>query len=100
MQPLADILVACLVPRQFGIPKCAIGARQPILAAIMQMPEAAMDEDHLFPGPENEIGIAGQISCMKAITVAHAMDKMPYDHLWSSIGVSDARHTFAPFRFG
>lgn len=50
------------------------GSRQPSSeAALMAMPKAAMHEDDLAEGGEDEIGRAGQITPVKAKTIAHAM---------------------------
>jgi hypothetical protein len=39
----------------------------------MQMPEAAMNENHLGAGLEDEIRTAWQVSSMKSESIAHAM---------------------------
>ena len=41
----------------------------------MQMPEAAMHEDHFAPRPEHEIGFAGQVATVEAVAVAEGEDE-------------------------
>lgn len=46
----------------------------------MAVPETAMDEYDLFPRPEDQVGLTGQVPPVEAESVAHPVDKAPNEH--------------------
>ena len=53
--------------------------------AAMLVPETAVNEDNLLLGGESKVRFAGKTRMVKPVTVAHAMNKPPYQHLRLSI---------------
>lgn len=82
------------IARELGAPILRLGiwklASSP---AIMPMPEASMNENHLAMARQNKIGTARQIASVQPETIAKRMHSAPHDHLRACIRLADARHT-------
>lgn len=51
----------------------------------MLVPKATVDEDHSFPGTEDNIGLAGQVRGVQAISVSKLMKDSADNHLRSGM---------------
>jgi hypothetical protein len=58
------------------------------------MPEATMHGNNFFTITKNEIGGAGQVFPVKAISEAHGMDEAPNDKFRLRIFPSNPGHAF------
>ena len=63
----------------------------------MPMPEAAMHENHLPSGRENQIRVARQRPRMEPIPITQTMHQASDNHLWPSILPPDHRHPLTTF---
>jgi len=55
------------------------------LAALMLMPEAAIDEDGFLSAMEHDIGRSRKLADMQAVPIPHPIEQPPDDKLWASI---------------
>lgn len=82
--------IAFAVPVDFRLPKLRIGRRCPTGAAVVPMPEAAMDKDRRSVLRKHEIGPPGEILGMKNVPQAFGVQQLSHDHLWSSVLLPNA----------
>lgn len=61
------------------------------------MPETPVNENNLYKPPEYQIGLAGKIRRMQAVTEAHRVDHSPHSYLRSRIHAMHAGHVGAAF---
>lgn len=91
--------VALHVREPFGLPELRVLFRRDApVRAVVHVEEAAMDEDDLAPGGENEVGLAGQVFAVEPVTVAHAVSHGAHDHFGPRVAVADARPYSLTFR--
>lgn len=62
------------------------------VAAIVPMPEAAVNEDNLLTGRENEVGTSGKRPHVKPITIAEGMDAFTHHHFRFRVLAPNAGH--------
>jgi hypothetical protein len=88
-----DAQISRNILRQLGAPKRAPGLRQASLSASrVVMPEAAMDENHLFTRTKNEVRSARQTRSMQPKSKSHAMYQAPHFHLDLGMLRAHSRH--------
>lgn len=100
-EPCQIIGIALDIARELASPVAEIGLRRAsILAGLLGMlvPEAPVHENHLAPGPEYKIGLAGKIMGMKAVSKPHPMYERPHDHFRLHVLIADTRHIGASSR--
>ena len=85
-------VVPCPVSREFLAPVVNAGGGRVTPAAVVTVPKAAMHEDNLASGSEDEIGTARQVLAVEAIAVAETMEQPPDDHLRAGVPLSDGGH--------
>lgn len=100
-QPEALLGVPVPGPRTLGCPEFGVAfGGVPARAAIVEMPEAAIDEDDLAPAGEYEIRAAWQppAACgtVQSITVALGMEQPAHQHFRFGVLAADAGHIPAP----
>ena len=79
---LADLLAPIVDP----------AGGQTTLAAVVPVPEAAVDEDCLAPMGEYEIRAAWQVATVKSVSVPHSVKPPPYRHFGRGVPLSDRGH--------
>jgi hypothetical protein len=74
-------------------PEGGVGPRNyaPVRASV-HVPETSVNEYDLGKSHEHEVGLAGKIGPVKAISVTHCMHSSPYDHFRLGIAAPDRRH--------
>jgi len=83
------------IPVQFFTPVGFMGFRDTADftgGIVMLMPETAMDEDDFFHAWKNDIRLAWQISPVKPVAVAHAVDQAAHCHFGLHSLAADAPH--------
>jgi hypothetical protein len=76
----------------------AVRWRRAILALLVPVPEAAVDEDHGFVFRQDDIRFTGQIVDVQPKPVAHPMQQPPDDKLRGRVFPADSPHVpRAPF---
>lgn len=91
-----SLSVALRVSCQLGEPVLLSDGRDRcLLAALMLMPEASVDEDCSAVARKNNVRIARQVSAVKAKAVTKPVEQPPNYHLWLSVHLSDPRHPVA-----
>jgi hypothetical protein len=65
------------------------------LAVFVAVPEAPMYEDDLFAGAENQIGLAGKICSIQAISKPKAVNQPPDQQFWFGVFTAHKRHELA-----
>jgi hypothetical protein len=63
----------------------------------MTMPEAAMHENDFAPFSKDNIGAAREVFAMKSVSVPHAGQKPPHDHLGFGTAIAHQRHARTAF---
>jgi hypothetical protein len=66
----------------------------------MTMPEAAMNEDDLAAGGEDEVRVAGEIGGVEAEAIAEPMDERAHAKLGGGALGANAGHAFGALRNG
>jgi hypothetical protein len=56
------------------------------------MPEATMNENDFFTAAENQIGVAGEILCVKTVTISLCEYETAQKHLWSRVFRANPGH--------
>jgi hypothetical protein len=88
--------VAFGVGSQFGAPKVAVRSRSlASLAAVVRMPEAAVNENDFTQSWKDEIGRSRKMRLMQTKAVAEAMSSAPHPMLGLAVLAADARHRVA-----
>lgn len=83
------------VTREFRNPIAVVLRRQlESVAAVMPMPEATMNKDHLAKTRKDKVGRSSQFADVKAVTITSSVNQSPYNHLWSGVAFLDPRHAF------
>jgi hypothetical protein len=100
LEAAAGARVAALVAGEFGEPVPAAGGGDAACAAIVHVPEAAMDVDDFFELGENDIGSAGEIAAVEAETIAKLMDELPNNQFRLSVARLDGGHHSGALGFG
>src|SRR5712691_1652845 len=86
-------LVAPTVAFELWSPVLWFGSRQlAAICAVMTMPEAAVNKNHLAMASQHHVGAAGQLRLMQPIAVPHGMDEPSDDHLGLGVCLADALH--------
>lgn len=84
------LFVSCDVFFELGIPElCSAFGCVGVFAALVAMPEAAVDEDHGFVLRQYDVRLAWQIFFVKTETVAHSMQQRPDNHFRFGVAVPD-----------
>lgn len=65
------------------------------MAALMLMPETAMDENYLPVRNKNQVRLSRKISGVKRVTIAHGVDESSDEHLRGCILGPDGAHARA-----
>ena len=85
--------VAFSVARELLIPEGNTRSRhRPTPPTPMSMPVAPVNEDHLAPSGEHDVGRAGQIGPMKTISIAHAIQHLSQRQFGLRIPAVNAPH--------
>ena len=77
---------------EFAFPKFSSSLRHFVVAALMQMPETAMDKDYGAVLGKYKVRLARQPLVMKDITKALGVQASSYNHFRLGILAADARH--------
>lgn len=64
------------------------------------MPEAAMYEYHRSVARKGQVGLAGQITTVKAVAVTHGMNETAHSHFRLAVSALDSAHAFGSFGAG
>ena len=56
------------------------------------VPEAPVNEDHLAPAREDQVGRPGQVAAVESEAIAESMREPPHAHLGDRVPPLDARH--------
>ena len=62
------------------------------MPANVVVPEAAMYEDDLAAGAEDQVGLSRQIASVQAIAESHGMGEAPHLHLWFCVFAGYCSH--------
>lgn len=93
--------VAINIVLEFPLPELFVGIRSGgIAAALVSMPEAAVNEHHRLMLRKHKVGRAGQLSDMKSIAKSPGEKTRPKGPLRPSILSANARHHAAALRGG
>ena len=65
---------------------------KPAVATFVSVPKAAVNENDLAPGPEDEVGTPGQVAAMERVPVSHTMQQPPDGHFGAGVPLSDRGH--------
>lgn len=87
--------VAGAIAFQLRFPEPGVGlgdARELAVRVFVQVPEAAMHEDHFLSPWEHEIGRARKIAPVQPVPVSHAMHQSANIHLGLGVLCADAAH--------
>lgn len=96
--PLGDV-ITFLVAMKFLVPERAAGLRAiGNLASVVCVPKASMHEDDFLSRWKYQIGHAGQVLAVNAVTVSEAMSALANDHLGLRVFTSNERHALAALR--
>ncbi len=74
--------------------------RYPARRNLMLMPKATMHKNDFSAAGEYQIRFAGQVFPVQTIAAAHAVNKLPHNHLRNHILASDMPHYFRPPLYG
>lgn len=69
------VLISNYVAFEFIVPKVSIRCGQASkMAILMRMPETTMDEDHLAPAGEHQVGFARKRLAVQSVAVTHPVE--------------------------
>ena len=63
----------------------------------MAVPEAAVDEDGLATGGENQVGGPGQALVVEPVSEARSVQQPADDHFWPRVPCAHQSHALAAF---
>ena len=87
------LLVACLVGADFVFPEFDIRFRHDeFVAAVVTVPETAVDEDHGAVFPQNDVGSAGDVLHVQAVAVAVLPQPFADEDFRLGVFAADVRH--------
>ena len=90
--------VALFVAFYFLFPEWGVArGHYKVLATLVAVPEAAVDEDDCLVLAQHNVGCAGKPADIYLVTVAVSMQVAAYDHLGLGVPVLNVRHTFVSF---
>ena len=88
------------VPVQLGPPEfLTLGRLRGAIprTAVVAMPEATVNEDHLTSQAEYEVRATGEVARVKTVAIPEGVYEPPNSHLGFRILGSDSAHSFAAF---
>jgi hypothetical protein len=96
--PQRDLMLAITLPVcfQLRLPKIHTRLRHPVAqAALVPMPEAAVDEDDLPAWPEAQVRAAWQIAAVQPIAISERINQSAHNQLGLGVLAPDAPHALA-----
>ena len=85
-------LLAPEIPLDFGSPESHVRFRQFRLAAIVTVPEAAMNKNCRAPGPKYDVRTTGQFFSMQSKPITHPMELLTYKHFRCGVFPTNTAH--------
>ena len=95
------LLIPCNIAFELCLPERHIGlGHSRHLAALVPMPEAAVDEDDRVPLWEHDIGMSGQFGRMQMVAEAQSVEVSAYKHLRLRVLRPNPAHDLASLLWG
>lgn len=89
--------VSFSVSASFAFPELRVGGwlDSPV-AAVVHVPEATMNKNHLLQAWKDQIRFPWQVLLMQPVAISHCMDQAPHHHLGLGVLAPDAGHAALP----